>query len=71
MSETDRIKYLRIALVLVGIVFILGFTRSPSFGLLLVLARRGPFGLPGDDTRHLRNARRLPHHRLARSSSAP
>ena len=32
MSNTDRVKYLRFALVVFGLIFVIGIYRSPSFG---------------------------------------
>jgi len=53
MDQADRIKYLRIALLLVGLIFLLGiYPLTIHLAVWLVVAR-GPVGLPADDSGHL------------------
>ena len=60
MTETDRTKYLRIALLLVGVIFIVGIYPLTIIWPSGLVVAHGPVGLPADDSRHLRDAGRVP-----------
>ena len=71
MTEADRIKYLRIVLLVVGLIFILAYGPSRFSGLLAGLGTRRSLGISRDDFRYLCHARRVLDYCLARSNGAP
>lgn len=63
MTEADRIKFLRIALIVIGLVFIFGLwplTMIWPSGWAWHAEGRSYYG---DDSRHLRHTGRFPHTR--------
>ena len=61
MAETDSTKYLRIALLVVGVIFIVGlYPAHHHLAVRLGVAHRRSLRLPPDDSGDLRDAWRIP-----------
>ena len=70
MSNSDRVKYLRIALVVFGLIFLRDLPAHHHLAVGLVMAHR-PIGLPADDSGDLRHAGGIPVDRIPRSALSP
>ena len=71
MNETDRIKYLKAALLIVGLIFLFGVAAHHHLAFGVGMAHGGSFLLPGDDSRDLRNTGGLSHPGFPEPSRKP
>jgi len=70
MTESDRNKYLRVALLVVGLIFIFGICTHDCLAFRLGVSRRRSLGISWDDLGCVCDARRVLDNCLTRSNGA-